>query len=84
MQNKIITYIHFPMDPSVGLQPTTYQMEIMDFRMLKDDFAPDFEEYLKFVENVREEIKRIYTWIEGEYCAVRFDYEIEEMEKTLQ
>jgi hypothetical protein len=49
-------YVHFAADPSVGIFPYGFSLEI-----------PDFEE--DYREQVREDIKKFYTELDGEFSA---------------
>lgn len=71
--------IHFKNDPSVGLQPETYEMQVPDFR---EGWTETPEMLKTYIGEKRNEIAEMYDDFQGEsYCSVMFQWELEEFEK---
>jgi len=79
---KIFVYITFPGDPSVGMQPEYFKMEIPDFREFKDDYPS--KEYETYMEMDRKTLKDFYGQMLDRDCIVEYSFEVEEREKRYE
>jgi hypothetical protein len=64
--NKIKAFITIKNDPSVGIMPEYYTMELPDFR----EYEPDY------TEQNRKTIKTFYWQLADSDCHVVFDFEV--------